>query len=200
MTAIEVIYIICFFLGLGYAVVTFIFGGAFGGDADAGSGGFDVDHDVAGHIETGVGTDYGTIHFSPISPVVIAMFVTSFGAMGMVCLKFFKLSNFASLPIAVFSGIVIAALSFFVFQAIFRATQASSEARQAELVGLEAEVITPIPNVGLGEIAYIFKGSRYTAPARSVYKTEVPSHTVVTIEKVVGNIVYVKSSESSKVL
>jgi hypothetical protein len=34
------------------------------------------------------------------------------------------------------------------------------------LVGHTATVITPIPAAGVGEIAYVQAGTRYTAPAR----------------------------------
>ncbi|MFA5793948.1 MAG: NfeD family protein [Candidatus Brocadiia bacterium] len=201
MPMIELVFIGCFILGLAYAVISTIFSGIFGGGHEGGpeSGGFDASHDVAGHMDTG-GADSGAIHFSPLSPVIIAMFVTAFGGMGMVCLKFFKFSVYASIPVAVLGGIVTAGVTFFLFAALFKATQGSSESRQVEMVGLEAEVITTIPVEGLGEVAYVAKETRYTASARSAYKTEIKAHSVVTIEKIVGNTFFVKPAESSKIL
>jgi membrane protein implicated in regulation of membrane protease activity len=202
MTALEIVFIGCFFIGLAYAVISTVLGGIFGGGHEGGfdSGGdFDAGHDGAGHIET-AGADSGTVHFSPLSPVVIAMFITSFGAMGMICLKVFKLSPYVSLPIAIGTGIIFAALTFFILLMMFKATQSSSESQIGSLVGQEAEVITPIPIDGLGEIAYVSKSTRYTGSARSAYRTEIKSHAVVTIEKIVGNTFYVKPTDGTKVL
>jgi len=180
--------------------VSGLFGGGGEHSAFGGGEGFDTGHDVVGHVETG-GSDHGTLHFSPLSPVIIAMFVTSFGGMGMVALKFFNLNEFITLPLALVSGLVIGGISFLIFHAIFKATSSSSESSRSDLAGLEAEVITPIPEGGgLGEIAYSNRGTRYTAPARSIYKTAVSAHSVVTIDKIVGNIFFVKPGESSKVL
>ncbi|MFH1228022.1 MAG: NfeD family protein [Planctomycetota bacterium] len=202
MPMIEMVFIGCFFLGLAYAVISAIFGGIFGGAEGGAEGGghFDIDHDIVGHIDAGGGEDTGTIHFSPLSPVVVAMFITSFGAMGMICLKVFNFTPYPSLAIAVLAGVVIAAVTFFIFLKLFQATQGSSESKISEMVGQEAEVITVIPADGLGEVAYVAKGSRYTAPARSAYKNEIKSHSVVTIEKIVGNTFFVKPTESTKVL
>jgi len=197
MTALEVVFISSFFLGLAYAVISTILGGVFGGHEGGGDTGgeFDVQHDIAGHIDTHAEADSGTIHFSPLSPVVIAMFITSFGAMGMICLKVFALSATPSLAISVLTGIVVAGITFAFFLFLFKATQGSSESHLSAMVGEEAEVITTIPAEGLGEVAYISKGTRYTAPARSISKVEIKTHSVVIVEKISSSILLVKSSD-----
>ena len=58
----------------------------------------------------------------------------------------------------------------------------------------EAEVITPIPADGLGEIAYVRRGSRFTASARGEGGVAIPNRSVVTIVRIVGNTYYVKRS------
>jgi membrane protein implicated in regulation of membrane protease activity len=194
MGALEIVYIGCFVLGFAYAVISTVLGGGLLGDADVS---LDSAHDVAGHVDTQPDASSGTIHFSPLSPVVIAMFVTAFGAAGMVCLKVFMLSAVASLPIAVIIGIGTAAITFYIFVLLFRKTQGSSESQISKMVGCEAEVITPIPSEGMGEIAYTSKGSRYTAPARSVQQKEIKAHAIVRIDKIVGNTFFVKPSEPS---
>jgi membrane protein implicated in regulation of membrane protease activity len=192
MSALETVYIVCFVLGLAYAVFSTIMGGDHAGHI---GGGFDASHDVSGHVDAAGDQNSGTIHFSPMSPVVIAMFVTAFGATGMICLKYFKLSALASLPIAAGVGFFVAALTFYFFVMLFRKTQGSSESQISQMVGKEAEVITSIPAEGFGEIAYISKGSRYTAPARAILNREIKTHTVVRIDKIVGNSFFVKPSE-----
>ena len=191
MTALEIVYVVCFVLGLAYAVFSTLMGGHSGHVA----GGFDAAHDVSGHVDAASDQNTGTIHFSPMSPVVIAMFVTAFGATGMICLKLFNMSAFASLPLAVGVGLAVATLTFYLFVFIFNKTQGSSESQISQLVGKEAEVITSIPAEGVGEIAYVSKGARYTAPARAALQQEIKTHTVVRIDKIVGNSFFVKPSE-----
>ncbi|MEE9912254.1 MAG: NfeD family protein [Deltaproteobacteria bacterium] len=192
MTTLEIVYIACFILGLAYAVFASILGG---GHEGAGDVGLDAAHDVTGHVDTSPDATSGSIHFSPLSPVVIAMFVTAFGAAGMICLKVFNFSGVASLPIAVIAGLAMAVVTFYIFVMLFSKTQGSSESQIAAMVGCEAEVITPIPTGGVGEIAYVSKGSRYTAPARSIGNSEIKAHSAVRIDKIVGNTFFVKPSE-----
>jgi len=192
MTALEIVYVASFFLGLAYAIFATLMGGShFGGGADAPA----VD---AGHPEPGGGPDSGMVEFSPLSPVVIAMFVTAFGATGMICLKAFATAPFVSLVIAVLAGFAVAAITFILFVFLFRFTQSSSEPNLLSAVGQEAEVITPIPAQGVGEIAYVAKGARYTAPAQSSQKIEIQTHRVVRIEKIVGNTCHVRPAEPEK--
>jgi membrane protein implicated in regulation of membrane protease activity len=64
----------------------------------------------------------------------------------------------------------------------------------AELVGQSATVITPIAPGGVGEIAYVQTGTRYTAPARSHDPSvAVPSGTNVWIVRVDGAHFYVST-------
>jgi membrane protein implicated in regulation of membrane protease activity len=89
------------------------------------------------------------------------------------------------------SGLVIAAIVLWLFRAIFNATQASSESRIAMLPGVSATVITPIPANGVGEIAYVQGGSRYTAPAREETGAAVGNGAAVKIKRVLGTQYYV---------
>ena len=191
MSALEIVYVGFFILGLAYAIISTILGGGFSGDADAG---LDAAHDVTGHVDTDPDASAGSLHFSPLSPVVIAMFVTAFGATGMICLKAFKTSAIVSLPIAVAAGVGVAALTFYLFVLMFSKTQGSSESQVANLIGREAEVITPIPAEGVGEIAYVSRGSRYTAPARSLQNHDIKARVIVRIAKIVGSTFFVEPS------
>jgi membrane protein implicated in regulation of membrane protease activity len=190
MTALEIVYIASFIFGLAYTVISTIVGGGHG-DADFGASG-----DISGSGDIGGGHDGDGVHFSPLSPVVIAMFLTAFGAAGMICLKVFKMQTYLGLAIAILVGLAVAMSTFFVFVTLFHKTQSSSESRISSLIGQEAEVITPIPAEGVGEIAYTSKGARYTAPARSSAKTDISSHSIVLIEKIVGNMFIVKRTEN----
>jgi hypothetical protein len=60
-----------------------------------------------------------------------------------------------------------------------------------------ASIITPIPENGVGEIAYVQGGTRYTAPARAEDAKPIGNGQTVTISRVVGTQFFVKSQASS---
>lgn len=183
MDVIEIIYLTCFFLGLGFAIISGLLSGALGGGSHVDAAGVDG-HDVSG----------GDIHFSPWSPVVIAMFIASFGGTG-ILLKKLGLGTWVHMPGAAASGFVFAGLTFYVFWKIMSSTQQSSEPTVDDILGLEAEVITPIPVNGVGEIVYTTKQQRFSGPARSVDNREIPARAVVRITKLVSNTFFVERTE-----
>jgi membrane protein implicated in regulation of membrane protease activity len=90
---------------------------------------------------------------------------------------------------------LIATAAFFLFNKMFQATQSSSESHVGSLVGQTASILTPIPENGVGEIAYVQGGSRYTAPARTEKGTSVAAGKPVRISRVVGTQFYVETME-----
>ena len=185
MELVEVVYLVAFFLGLGFAVISGLLSGVFSGGHEV-AGDVDVSggHIHVGHHDVGHGDAVG---LSPVSPVTIAMFIVSFGATGMILKKWVGMEAYLHLPLAALSGFVVAAAVFYLFSKVMKATQASSHALQNETVGIEAEVITAIPADGVGEIAYNVRESRLNAPARTVDGKELPARSIVKIVKVVGN-------------
>jgi hypothetical protein len=179
------IYLICFAVGLVFTIISAALGDVFGGhDAhpDIGTGG----HAEAGFEHTGMPG------LSPFSPTTLASFLTAFGGFGMIFSKIEATRpGWISAPLSALAGLAIAAGVFFMFNAIFSKTQSSSESRVATLLGASATVITPIPQHGFGEIAYVHGGSRYTAPARSESGAAVGSGQTVKIHRIVGTQFYV---------
>jgi hypothetical protein len=182
----EFIYLVCFFLGLGFALLSGLLAGVFTGHAGA--------HIDTGHMDLGGGPDGGAVdgahspghvHYWPLSPVTIAMFISTFGGVG-ILLKKALLPMYVHLPAAAFSGVLVGGLVSYIFFRITLATQASSHARENEAIGAQAEVTIPIPHVGLGEVAYVLRGSRYTNPAKTADGKELPVNTVVKIVNQVG--------------
>jgi membrane-bound ClpP family serine protease len=151
------IYSICLGVGLLFTVVSAVSAHLFGGhDADTTLG-------TGGHAEAGF-EHTGMPGISPFSPTMIAAFVTSFGALGIIFSKIEATSKpYVSAPLSAVGGVLIAAGVFALFHKFFSATQSSSESHVASLTGLTATIITPIPENGVGEIAYVQAGSRYTA-------------------------------------
>lgn len=177
----DQVYLFCFALGLIFAVISGILGGVFGGgDAHVPAGGHDIDVGSPTHV------DSGNVHFSPLSPVTICMFITAFGGAGLLGKQVLELPFAGHLALATFAGIAVAVATFFLFAALFRATQGSSVVTQADTIGIDAEVTVAIPRDGLGEIAYVLRGSRYTAPARGVTGEPFPARQTVTVRKIVG--------------
>ena len=66
----------------------------------------------------------------------------------------------------------------------------------APAIGMTATIISPIPVNGVGEIAYVQAGTRYTAPARlEKGDTALGNGKLVRITRVVGSQFYVAPSE-----
>jgi membrane-bound ClpP family serine protease len=172
------IYLGCLGFGLLFTIMSAVLGHLFGG----------VDHHVDvgthGHVDAGYDNS-GMPGVSIFSPVVICSFVTAFGAFGLVFHQIEKTrSVWLSAPLSAACGLIVASGAFFMFNAIFERTQASSETRIASLVGKTATVITPIPPNGVGEIAYVSGGSRCTAAAREQTGAPVANGQTVTITRV----------------
>ena len=111
--------------------------------------------------------------------------------MGIILTTLFDFSLALSLPIAAASGLVVGGAVFALFYHLFTAVQGSSEPRMAEATGVTGEVTVSISKEGVGEVAFVVRGSRLTSPARSQEGVELPRHTVVRVVRRVGTTVYV---------
>lgn len=185
----TLLYAVCLAGGLIFTIISATAGHFFGGGdghGDVGTGG----HAEAGFDHTGMPG------ISFFSPTVLASFVTAFGAFGLIFTRIPATSSvWASAPLSAVGGGVVAWLVFVLFNSMFKATQSSSESRMSTLVGLSASVITPIPAGGVGEIAYVQGGTRYTAPAREDKGRPVASGRAVRICRIVGTQFYVQSTD-----
>lgn len=190
MDTIELVYLICFFVGFGFAVVSGLLSGVFSGGAEAhvDAGGADV-----GGADAAGPTD-GAVHFSPLSPVTLSTFIATFGGAGVIFKKVLGWPLPLHLPLSIAAAFGVATLVFLLFYKLFSITQASSTARAGEMVGLEAEVTVPIPNHGLGEISYTVAGLRQTSPARTADGKELPARITVKIVEQAGNTFVVRKT------
>jgi len=181
-----IIYTACLALGLLFTIISATAGHFFGGHeagGDVGTGG----HAEAGYDHSGVPG------ISFFSPTVLSCFVTAFGACGLILSRIESTRNvWISAPISAVAGVSMASLAFVLFNWMFKKTQSSSESRVASLVGQVASIITPIPPNGVGEIAYVQGGTRYTAPARTESGSPVPAGKPVRITRIVGTQYYVE--------
>ncbi len=184
------VYSICLGVGCLFTLASVIFGHSLGGGHDVH---FDGGHvtGAGGHAEAGL-ENSGMPGVSPFSPTVIASFVAAFGGLGII---FYEIPAtrvvWLSAPLSALGAFLIAAALVWVLRKLFRATQSSSESRLIDLVGVVGEIITPIPEKGVGEIAYVQRGARYSAPAREQTGAPVPGGASVKIVRVAGSQFYV---------
>jgi len=191
--SITAFYTVCLTAGLFYALSLNVLGL---GDHD--SSGIDVGaHDVSHPGDLTSGTDH-SVHFSPISPVTLSTFISSFGAVGLIGLKGFNLQPFTSAIVSAVISAVISAGVYLLFYKFFILSQASSVVENQDIIGAEAEVITPIPASGLGEIAYTVGGSRQTSPAKTREGNPIPKGSAVKVTSLAGSTCYVEEITLNK--
>jgi len=148
------------------------------------------------HVDISAGDvgsfDHGMVHVSPLSPITMAAFITSFGGVGIITTQLFNVKPEISLLWATLGGFVTGGVVYLFYGRLLVAMQASSEVHAQELVGTIGEVIAPIPATGLGEITYVAKGARISSPARSASGQAIPRGALVTIERMVGGTALVR--------
>ena len=178
------IYLLCLGGGFLFLVVLAALGHFFdAGHHHVGSG---------GHAEAGAdGSDGHGV--SAFSPMIIAAFMTGFGASGYL-LSLFPLTKHPAIsaPLAAVGAFVFAGGIVSVLRMVFRASQSSSESKIANVVGTTGTLVTGIPEHGVGEIAYVHGGSRYTAPARTEDGKPIPTGAAVVVVRFVGSQFFVK--------
>jgi membrane protein implicated in regulation of membrane protease activity len=181
------IYVICLGVGLVFTLLTAFFGHLLGGGHDAHVGG------SGGHAEAG-GDTSDMPGVSIFSPTVITTFITAFGGFGIIFHQIPATHHvFVSAPLAALFAVLTAGTVVWLLRQLFRKTQSSSESKVGTLEGAVGHIITPIPQNGVGEIAYVQGGSRYTAPARETTGVAVASGATVKIVRIVGSQFYVKT-------
>ena len=180
LDTLNCVYMTLFLIGLGYAIFIVITGGLSSidlPDVDIDIPQIDLPGDVdipGADVHIGgpdlptAGIDAPDVAVSPLSPITIASFITTFGGIGVLSTQFFQVDPRWSLVFATAGGLVIAALMFLVYSQVLIRSQGSSEVRGSDIVGLEAEVTVPIGENATGQVSYVAKAGRMTSMARSV--------------------------------
>lgn len=179
----NVLYAAALFVGVIYAVFLLFFQGIGSalGDLDV-----DIDLDLDGDVDLDAAGEA-----AGVSMLAIASFISAFGAFGLIAVTLLNASPAASLVAALFGGLVmgLAAQAFFIY---ILSPTVSSEVHQTKLIGMAAEIITPIPENGVGQVALVVEGARMTYSARATNQGEsYPRGTPVRIERIVGGVAYV---------
>lgn len=136
--------------------------------------------------------DHGEVGLPSISPMSIASFVTAFGAFGLISSQLFEASTGTSLLFAAGGGLAVGIVAQLIFIYVF-SPQTSSLRTQKDVIGLTAEVITSIPDGGVGQIALVARGSRVTYSARTKAGLTFKQGELVRVVELVGSIAFVEA-------
>ena len=199
---IHSVFLICFGVGAGFVILSFLIG-ALTGQADAGGAdgadigdldaGFDAEASVGFDVGAGVNTSTLGMGVSPFKPMIIATFLTVFGGVGL--LLFARLYWFFALPAALLAGLAAGyALLRFVYVPLYR-YQSRGVIEKQKLVGLNASVTVGIPQGGFGKIKYVADGNVYSAPAKAEGGGAIARGCAVQIIYIEKNTFYVRQKQ-----
>lgn len=212
LDTLNCVYFSLFFIGVGYALFIVITGGL--SDVDLPNVDIDIPHvDLPGDVDIpgadihigdmgGAvgGIDTPDVAVSPISPITIAAFITTFGGVGVLCTQLFELDPRLGLLLATIGGLAAGGFMYaFVSQFLIR-SQASSELQHGELIGMEGEITIPVGESSPGQVTYVTKSGRMSSMARSTDGRAIPRGQFVKIVRTIGPQVLVEpiSSEPDK--
>lgn len=146
--------------------------------------------DVALDVDGDSGLD-----FINVSPFALAMFGTAFGMVGLITRVWFEMEPIPSLLWAVGLGVVIGGVAQGFFLYVLSPSRSSHYKLQNDAIGRDAEVITTIPDGGLGEIAFNNVSGRVKLAARSSSGEPIPYGEVVVVKRIVGRVAFVQRVE-----
>ncbi|MBN1475308.1 hypothetical protein JXA47_01000 [Candidatus Sumerlaeota bacterium] len=181
-------YLGCFLFGLLFALISAVFGGLF--DTDFGDGGVDI-----GDMDANVDVTSDAVSLSPLSPMVICVFLAVFGGTGIICIELFETSILVSLAASTLMGLLVATVFFTGMSWLMNKAQGSMGLSATSILGGEAEVTLAIPRNGLGEISFVANEMRQRASAKSEDGKPIPQSQVVTVVRYTGNFYIVRPTK-----
>ncbi|OPZ93016.1 MAG: hypothetical protein BWY74_01327 [Firmicutes bacterium ADurb.Bin419] len=162
------VYVGCLFFGILFSIISFLLDGH-----DFGLDGIDLD---------GGGDCPGIF-----SPLVLTSSITVFGGAGIVSMLGLNMGGVQSAVISLVLAAIIGAAIFFGVVRFAYNQQSNSTFSQDDLIGLDCEVVTPIPVKGMGEIVYIVNGERHSLPAKATCSDIISKGEKVSINEITGN-------------
>jgi membrane protein implicated in regulation of membrane protease activity len=198
----DCIYFFLFALGVGYAIIAGLLGSLSHIDlpgmdidipgVDLHPGEPDIHLDIPFIHDISHDVDHHEVGLSPLSPITIATFITTFGGVGLIVSNLTPFPPVLGLLIATVSGLALSAMIFLLYTRVFAAVQGSSEVQSGDLVGLTGQVSAPIPKDNVGEVVVVARGARMRSTARSADGNAIPRGTTVEIVEEAGNAVIVR--------
>jgi len=198
MDSLNCVYLALFFVGVGYAIFVVLTGGL--SDIDMPNVDIDISSiDLPGDVDipgAGVhiggpegpigGIDAPDVSVSPLSPITVASFITTFGGIGVLCTQLFNCSAGVGLVVSTIGGLAVSGLMYLFYSQVLVRSQGSSEIHVGELIGLHAEVTVPIGETSPGQVVYQTKTGRMSSMARSVDGNPIPRGQFVKIVRMAG--------------
>lgn len=135
------------------------------------------------------------LDFINVSPFALAMFGTAFGMVGLITRVWYDMEPIPSLLWAVGLGVIIGGVAQGFFLYVLSPSRSSHYKLQNDAIGRDAEVITSIPDGGLGEIAFNNVSGRVKLAARSSSGEPIPYGEVVVVKRIVGRVAFVQRVE-----
>ncbi|NLP34389.1 MAG: hypothetical protein GX359_04240 [Clostridiales bacterium] len=171
---------VCFFVGLGFILLSFIFGNLL---EIAGFDGLDLDFDA-----------FGVDLFLPFNPTLIMLFAIVFGGTGWILLITYPtMVIIFNLLISIASGGIVCSLVHFLVVKPLRKAQNTSSPSKDELIGVRATVSETIIAGGFGEIRYVVNGNSFSSPAKATNGEEIKAGEDVAICWIKDHVYYVVS-------
>ena len=200
------VYFFLFALGVGYALIAAVMGGLSQIDVpgvdvdlpgvDLHPGEPDIHLEMPFHHDISHDVDHPEVGLSPLSPITIATFITTFGGTGLIVNALTSLSPVFGLAISTVSGLALSGMVFLLYARVLMGMQGSSEVQAGELVGMAAEATTSIPEGQVGEIVLVVRGARARCPARSADGMAIPRGAAVEIVEETGSVVLVRAKRA----
>jgi membrane protein implicated in regulation of membrane protease activity len=205
----TVLYIAFAVLGCGYVIVSALTGHLLDVLGDAGHETGGNGHGEAGSAYGVEGTGHGAashagdagaaaFHYPFFSPLALATLFAALGGFGLIAKHGLRATDGVSLIVAIPAAVATAYAITYVGWRLVSGSRGTSQIRTADLAGATAEVLTPIPAHGLGEVAAMVAGQRYTGPAREVEGRAVPRGARVTVVEVLGSTLVVTTSPGKR--
>lgn len=169
----EALFWCCLTFGALIAIVTLVFGDALGGATDGLFGWMSID-----------------VHHL-FQPVVLSGAVTVFGGSGLLLHRYSSWSGAGVYAGSAAIAAVVGTGVYFVYVRPMRNSENSTGYSMSELAGKRAEVLTPIPAAGCGEVLLKVGAGNVNHVAASFDGEDVPSGTRVVVVEVKEGTLYV---------
>ena len=170
-------YFVCFFLGFGLSVLSFLGGSA---------------HLHLPHLHLHHGVHMGRGGSSWFNLATIAAFLAWFGGTGYLLERYYSVWFVLALGISVVSGIGASAVVFWFLARVLLSREAPLDPADYDMTGVLGRLSLPIRAGGTGELVYSQEGSRRCAGARSEDGSAIPKGAEVIVTRYEKGIAYVR--------
>ncbi|MCL2396619.1 MAG: hypothetical protein FWC93_00980 [Defluviitaleaceae bacterium] len=164
------LFFVCMGVGAGFVLLSVVFG------------------QISGMVDINMDAGAGV---SPFKPIVLAIFLTVFGGLGLIFAPVFQ--AWMALSLAALGGLAMAYLLFrYVVMPLHKWQNTSAHEKQS-IIGVAAKVSEHIPQGGYGKITYTYNDKILSGPAKSEGGSEIARDTQVEIVYIEKNTYHVRA-------